>query len=103
MKKHKIQIMSVKNDMDPFPHRYPANFPMLMPIKTMLISPAYLFMKVMFANAATGFCGQILNVQQDISDLVKHFDKVHSLPLDPSKLPILLICKPNVSLPTRND
>jgi hypothetical protein len=34
MKKHNIQIMSVKNDMDPFPHGYPADFPMLT-----LISP----------------------------------------------------------------
>jgi hypothetical protein len=76
MKKHKIQIMSMKNDMDPFPHGYPANFPMLTPIETMLISPAYPFMKVYtFANGATGFRGQILNVQQDISDLVKHFNE----------------------------
>jgi len=59
MKKYNIQIMSVKNDMDPFRHGYPA----------MLISPAYPFMKVYtFANGATGFRGQILNVQQDISD-----------------------------------
>jgi hypothetical protein len=72
MKKHNIQIMSVKNDMDPFPHGYPADFPMLTPIETMLISPAYPFMKVYtFANGATGFRGQILNVQQDISDRLR--------------------------------
>jgi hypothetical protein len=70
----------------------------------MLISLAYPFMKVYtFANGATGFRGQILNVQQDISILVKHFNEVHSLLLNHSKLPILLIRKPNVSLPTGND
>jgi hypothetical protein len=96
--------MSTENDMNPFPYGYPADFLMLTPIETMLISPAYPFMKVYtFANGATGFRGQILNVQQDISDLVKHFNEVHSLPIDPSDLPLLLIRKPNASPLTGND
>jgi hypothetical protein len=43
IKKHKIPIMSAENDMDPFPYGYPDDFPLLTPIETMLISPAYLF------------------------------------------------------------
>jgi hypothetical protein len=54
IKKHKIRIMIAENDMDPFPYGYPDDFvPMLTPIETMLISPAYPFMKVYtFANGA---------------------------------------------------
>jgi hypothetical protein len=36
--------MSAENDMNPFPYGYPDNFPMLTPIETVLISPAYPFM-----------------------------------------------------------
>jgi hypothetical protein len=58
IKKHGIRITSAENDMDPFPYGYPDDFPMLTPIETMLISPAYPFMKVYtFANGATGFRG----------------------------------------------
>jgi hypothetical protein len=80
IKKHKILIMSAENDMDPFPYGYPDDFPMLTPIETMLISPAYPFMTVYtFANGTTGFRGQILNVQvrQSAISKVLNFLKAH--------------------------
>ena len=68
--------------------------PKLNDISQMLIAQVHPFMRVYrLEGGGVGYKGQILNVEQDISNLVQE------LPLLPQEAPCFLVCKSNQSSP----
>ena len=81
--------------MDPWPHLDFLKPPKLNDISQMLIAQVHPFMRVYrLEGGGVGYKGQVLNVEQDISNLVQE------LPLLPEEVPYFLVRKPNQSSPS---
>ena len=79
---------------NPWPHLDFLKLPKLNDVSQMLIAQVHSFMCVYrLEGGGVGFKGQILNVEQDISNLVR------DLPLLPEEVPCFLVRKPNQSCP----
>ena len=90
-----LRILSSQNRMDPWPHLDFLKLPKLNDISQMLIAQVHPFMRVYrLEGGGVGYKGQVLNVEQDISNLVQE------LPLLPEEVPCFLVRKPNQSSPS---
>ena len=94
MAKHDLHLLSADNLMDPWITYLHLLLPKLNEIEQMLIARIHPFMRVFrLHGGAVGYKGQILNVQQDITELTQQ------LPLLPSEIPCFIVRKPNQSSP----
>ena len=94
MAKHDLYLLSATNLMDPWITYLHLLLPKLNEIEQMLIARIHPFMRVFrLHGGAVGYKGQILNVQQDITELTQQ------LPLLPSEIPCFIVRKPNQSSP----
>ena len=95
MAKHNLHLLSAANLMDPWISYLHLLLPKLNEIEQMLIARIHPFMRVFrLHGGAVGYKGQILNVQQDITELMQQ------LPLLPSEIPCFIVQKLNQSSPS---
>jgi len=82
-----VRRFAAENDLDPYPHYYPSQLPVLFMIEEMMISRIHIIMKsYRLKSGSVRYKGNVINCEQDFAEhLLRH------LPLLPKDLPIFIV------------